>query len=617
MTNILMHQAIQFLKAMSFWRFISLFVALAIIISEILMIGQSYWLHGEIRQDLMIVGFITPAIDAFIVFFVAAIILKELKLQDAKSKSMIVDIENNQKELQQFRNTLNQTLDCVFIFAPDDLNFTYVNDGAMKQVGYSHEELIKMHPYDIKPEFPEPKFRKMIIPLLSGKKTSLIFETVHQHKSGRLVPVEVTLQYIVQESDSARFVAIVRDITERLKKDKELIDTNIRLSEEKERANELAFKAEAANKAKSSFLANMSHEIRTPLNGILGIGQLLQDTPLNNEQTELLKTMNNSGHSLLVIINDILDYSKIESGKLQLEHVAFNLSTLIEGVIQLLSTNANHKNITIQFFNEEKRCFLLGDAVRIEQILINLLGNAIKFTDKGNITITSVMDKKTEHSVTFTVSIADTGIGISEQQLVTIFEDFSQADVSTTRKYGGTGLGLTISQKLIQLMGGALNVKSQIGQGAVFSFTLTLNRNQDQSLGRRKTDSNSQLQSGKVLLVEDDKVNQMVAVRMLKKLNCEVSVVNNGQEAVNILLKNSYDIVFMDVQMPIMNGIEATKLIRKRDKRAIIIAMTANVMKDEKDECFSVGMNDFLSKPVKMDSLSKIVTKHLKNSHDN
>jgi len=393
--------------------------------------------------------------------------------------------------------------------------------------------------------------------------------------------------------------------------EKELYQSNILLENEKERANQMADKAKAASIAKSQFLANMSHEIRTPLNGVLGVCQILQDTPLNKEQKELLETMNHSGHSLLGIINDVLDYSKIESGKIQLEQAPFNLASLIDNLIQLLSPGAISKNLIIKNNIQEQRWSLLGDAIRINQVITNLVGNAIKFTTNGNITISAIINEQTEKTVNFTVSITDTGIGISEEEQCHIFEDFTQADISTTRKYGGTGLGLTISQKIIKLMGGKLEVKSQLGKGSTFSFTLTLDKAKEKIFSRRTEDRKTSHKQSKVLLVEDDRVNQMIAVKMLKKLNCEVIVANNGQEAIDQLSKTTFNIVFMDIQMPIMDGIEATEKIRKTDTKTTIIAMTANVMKDDKEHCLRVGMNDFIPKPVKRDNLDDALSKWL------
>jgi len=517
-------------------------------------------------------------------------------------------LQKNEAQLQKLAMAVEQNPESIVI-TDNNAEIEYVNQAFLKKTGYSLNEVIGKKTNILKSgKTSQQTYKQLWNSITKGKIWE--GELINKTKQGEEF-IESALIIPLKQKDGSisHYVAIKTDITEKKQIAQELEKHRHHLEElVTKRTAEL----EKANAAKSEFLANMSHEIRTPLHGVLGIGQLLQQTPLNEEQTALLETMTNSGHMLTTIINDILDYSKIESGKVQLEQVSFNMDLLIEEVIRLLTSTANHKNITINYINEEKRWSLLGDAVRITQVLTNLLGNAIKFTENGTITISSVINKQTEKNVNFTVSVIDTGIGISQEQQGSIFDIFSQADTSTTRKYGGTGLGLTISKKIIQLMGGELQVQSGLGKGSVFSFTLTLDRaSKDIKNKRRKIDEKIQFQQSKVLLVEDDKVNQMIALKMLKKFNCEVTVANNGQEAVNIFSANTFDLVLMDIQMPIMNGIEATKQIRKNNKSITIIALTANVMKDDKDKCFQAGMNEVITKPVQIDNLKTILNKWL------
>jgi signal transduction histidine kinase/ActR/RegA family two-component response regulator len=393
--------------------------------------------------------------------------------------------------------------------------------------------------------------------------------------------------------------------------------------------------AEQNTRLKSNFLATMSHEIRTPMNGVIGMAHLLEDTPLTPAQSGYVRDIVNSGESLLAIINDILDISKIEAGKMEFEHATFDLPELVQSVHAMLKVRADQKEIGLHVDVDDAstKCFL-GDALRIRQVLLNLVSNAVKFTDHGAVNVTV---QRQSGGVRF--AVADSGIGMDPHELAQLFQSFTQVDGSATRRFGGTGLGLAISKKLVEGMLGTIGVDSQKDVGTTFYFELPLQMDPTRLGAMRSAPATDEpavptfavpsiapvepapqgmlvaekaLSKGKLLLVEDHPVNQKLAATLLQRMGFEVDIAQDGSLGVDMAERQTYDAILMDVQMPVMNGLDATRAIRQgtgRNQGGWIIALTANAMESDRQECLSAGMNDFLSKPLRKEDLNAAVSR--------
>jgi PAS domain S-box-containing protein len=459
-----------------------------------------------------------------------------------------------------------------------------------------------------------------------------------RHKDGHAVWVLDRGQVIERSPDGSPLMMFGTrtDISAQKQVEEDLLTLNRRLKEATHRA-------EKANLAKSEFLANMSHEIRTPMNGVIGMTELLLSSDLNAEQRQYMNVVRSSGESLLALINGILDLSKLEAGKLALDNVDFSLHQLIAGIAGTMSLRANAKGVVFSHaVAPEIPAWLHGDRERLRQVLVNLVDNAIKFTERGEVSVRACLESRIESGFTICITVSDTGIGIRQDKLDMLFDKFTQADATTTRRYGGTGLGLAISKQIVELMGGQVEVRSDVGKGSKFRFCVNL-ESVPQAQWPAATPSESadlspltqrhgpkvteladlslppSVRKPSVLVAEDNLTNQVVVQAILKKLGYLVQVVNNGKEAIEALKVSRFDLVFMDVQMPEMDGFDATHEIRagtagSANQAIPIVAMTAHAMQGDREACLRAGMNDYVSKPVSGAGLAEVLARWVRRA---
>jgi PAS domain S-box-containing protein len=554
----------------------------------------------------------------------------ELKVSERTS-----ELEEANRELKKSEDNIHLLLDSTAegILGIDlEENFTFCNESCLKLLGYKERnDLVgrnlhyKIH-YAKEDGTPVPLEECILYQALLKGDRIYTEDEVLWRADGSCFPAEIFLYPQYRDGILVGSVITFIDITERKKAQRELIA-----------AKELA---EAANVSKSRFLANMSHEIRTPMNGIIGFLQLLKTTGLSQEQLDYVRTIETSTESLMAIINDLLDISKIEAGRMELEQILFDIRSVTEEAAFLFQAGANLKSLKLQVnISPSVPRYATGDPQKLKQIIGNLVSNAIKFTEKGGVSVDVLLKDETDDALTLAFAVTDTGIGISEEDQKKLFKAFSQADASSARKYGGTGLGLAICKKLAELMNGEIHVSSKKEEGSVFCFTVILDKKEGKkSKPSLPADKDAAADSPapaawdfaapdiklsreyknnpvRILLAEDNEVNTRYFVKLLqlKGLDCDLAA--NGEEAVRAAEKTDYDIIFMDCQMPGMDGYEATGKIRALEgtkRRAVIIALTAYAMEEDKNRCLQAGMDDFINKPVKVPQFEQVLRKYIR-----
>jgi len=501
---------------------------------------------------------------------------------------VITDITDKKKaeKGQKMYQVLSENSRDIILFIAINGSIIEANKAAVNAYGYSYEELCSMNIRKI-----EKGWHISEEQMGQAKQKGIVFESVHFRKDGSSFPVEVSSQGTVI-GERQVLLSIIRDNTERKKEEEELKNAKDA--------------AEAANRAKSEFLANMSHEIRTPLNGMMGMIDLTLLTKLDSEQRDNLATAKTCAGSLLNIINDILDFSKMEAGKMTIENINFNIKDLVTDLVKIHSLHALIKGIELSYglSSTIPEC-LYGDPMRLKQILNNLIINAIKFTRKGEISVNVRKIADCDNGIELKFLVSDTGIGIGEKDIQRIFNPFSQLDGSFNNKYVGTGLGLAISKQLAEIMGGKLWVESEKEKGSTFHLSLTFKegREPDEKLKYLPRVSETILS---ILVVEDDNISRTVIVKMLAEKGHSIDTAQNGQVAVEKVRLKSYDVILMDIQMPVMDGIEATRIIRVMEgtnRHTPIIALTAYALKGDRERFLSMDIDEYIPKPVNMQEL--------------
>ena len=535
-------------------------------------------------------------------------LIRQVDERTSQLQQQIAERKEIERALARTAAIVESSSDAIWSTDLQGITITW-NSGAERLFGYSAQEMIGHFIFPLIPSDHNQEVARYIECLRRGESLTNI-ETVRQTKGGELLEVSLSLAPILKDQRVTGISVIARDISDRKRAEKAL--------------KQAKDAAEAATRAKSEFLANMSHEIRTPLNGVIGMLELASHTELAPEQSDLLNTAQDSANTLMVIINDILDFSKIEAGKMDLSLLEFDLGDTVAESVRTLALRADEKHLELQcHIAPDVPRSLLGDSARLKQVLVNLVGNAIKFTERGTVTLRVDPERLNGEELELKFSIEDTGVGIPAEKQDAIFDPFLQADASITRKYGGTGLGLAICLRLVTLMGGRIWLESEVGRGSTFYFTaifslaetnLNRSRRPQTMNGLEHQDSGRKLN---VLLAEDNIVNQKLVVRFLERAGHRAVVAGNGREALEKLAEENFDVVLMDVQMPEMDGIAATTAIRALEKTTKVhipvIAMTAHAMKGDRERCLAAGMDEYLAKPLTQRDLLETIHRVLQN----
>ena len=523
-------------------------------------------------------------------------------IRDASHKTEA--LANEKRAKAQFENAMNAAMDAI-ILIDDQGKIINFNPAAEEIFGHKFEDISgkKLSDVIIPDRYREAHEKGMKHYLATGEGPVLDnrIEIEGLHSNGEEIQIELAIREIKGASGKL-FIGYARDISERKSFEAQLLDAKN--------------SAEMATRAKTSFLAMMSHEIRTPLNGVMGIHGLLKETKLDDDQKQLLETASESGQSLLTIINDLLDFSKLEAGKFEIENKPFNIRELVTSVINLIQPHADEKELKLVCDIEDSiPHFLMGDAARIRQILLNLSWNAIKFTEQGKVEI--LIENRTNDVISF--SVKDTGIGISQEKHADLFAEFSTIDASYSGKFGGTGLGLAICKALVENMDGEIGLSSNLGRGSKFWFNLALNPSEESHKLTQAMENDElpipDLSQLRVLIAEDNKTNQLITSRYLSHFGCQFEIANNGIEAVEKVMMNDFDIILMDISMPELNGYEATSKIRsienKKKSELPIIAFTAYASKDDQAKIAESKMDGFIPKPFSREQLAKVILDNL------